>query len=190
MNQIINLSGGVLLEAAALPPPRVLGFDYEFLRELGFQWLNTIVMVAILAFLLYKPVKNFMRKRAERVSSQIAAAEAANREAAALKNDYEAKLLEIEKERGEVLDAARAKAVARSEEIIGGARGEADLILDRARNDIVLEAERVRGEMRAQLIELSAVMAESVLKSELTADGRERLVNEALADLGDARWAE
>ena len=160
------------------------------MQELGFLWLNVIIMIGFLAYLLYKPVKNFMNKRAERVSAQIGSAEASHREAMVLKKDYETKLLEIDKERAEVLDTAKAKAVARSEEIIRDARSEADLIRGRAESDIGLEVERVQDEMRTRLIELSAAMAGRFIRSSLSADEHSRLVDEALADMGDVRWAE
>ena len=178
------------MTAAPMPQARVLGFDVEFLREMGFQWLNVIIMVGILAYLLYKPVKNYMRRRAERVSSQIGAAESANRDAAALKADYEAKLVGIEKERGDVLEAARAKAVERGEEIVKDARGEAEAIRSRARGEIDLEAKRVRDEMRTQLVELSAAMAGRLIRSSLSGDEQARLADEALAELRGAKWAE
>ncbi|MCL2462281.1 MAG: F0F1 ATP synthase subunit B [Defluviitaleaceae bacterium] len=185
-----SLNFAVLLHSTVLPQGRVLGFDMEFLRELGFLWINVIIMIILLAYILYKPVKNFMQKRAERIKSQLDSAETARSEALAKKEQYELQLRAIEAERDSTLDAARKKAVQRGEEIIADARSEAALVRERAQGDVSLEIERARDEMKTQLVELSVLLAGRLVKSSLTGNEQERLVNEALADLGAVKWAE
>lgn len=189
MNQLVLFGHSILLDAASAPESRVLGFDAQFLQEVGFIWVNTAVLVAVLAFILYKPVKTFMEKRADRIRAQIVSAENTQNEAMALKEEYAQKVQEIDKERIEILDEARKKAIVRSEEIIRDARKEADIIRGHAKSDIALEIERVQHEMNIQLIELSTTMAGTFIKSSLTSDEHERLVSKALADLGDIKWA-
>ena len=50
---------------------RVIGFDQQFLIQVVFQFLNSLICFAILYYLLYKPVLKFMSTRREKIENKI-----------------------------------------------------------------------------------------------------------------------
>ncbi|MCL2700040.1 MAG: hypothetical protein FWE68_06990, partial [Defluviitaleaceae bacterium] len=63
----------------------ILSLDPDLLISILFQWLNTAILIAALALLLYRPVKGFLARRADRIRKQIEDADANRAEAEALR---------------------------------------------------------------------------------------------------------
>ena len=166
----------------------ILNFNVQALVNLLIQWLMTAGTILIVSKLAYKPIKEMLRKRRDRVISDLDNAEMRLKEANAMKNDYQARLLEIGKERGEILEEARKKAAEREREIIADARKEAGIIMARAKNEIELEREKVKDEIKTQLVELSSMMAERYVMVKIDPETQNKLLEDAIADLGDATW--
>ena len=70
----------------------ILSLDINLLKDVAFQLLNTVILCAVLSYLLYKPVKNFLAARRERIAGQIDSAENQLAEANKMKALYEEKL--------------------------------------------------------------------------------------------------
>ena len=168
----------------------ILGFDTAFIMGILFQWVNVAFIIFILSWLLYKPVRDYLYNRRERISKEIETAARNLQISQETKANYDAKLANVGLEREEILDAARKTANDRSSEIIAGANSEAGLILERARREIAQEREKARDEIREQIIQVSAMMAEQLLGSQINADEatKDRLLNQAIAELGDVSW--
>ena len=49
----------------------ILSLDINMLKDLAFQLLNTVILCAVMSYLLYKPVKNFLAARRDRIEGQI-----------------------------------------------------------------------------------------------------------------------
>ncbi|MDR1914772.1 MAG: F0F1 ATP synthase subunit B [Clostridiales bacterium] len=175
----------VLLEAL---PGKILGFDQELVIEVGIQWINTIILIVIMSKFLYKPVKQFMSARSERISKQIRDAGEAEQLAKDMKEDYEGKLRDIERERGEILTVARKRATDKTEELLFQAREEADQFRARAQKDIELAEEKVKDEMKRQIIEISTLLAGRFATISLDRQTQDRLIDEAIADMGGVKW--
>ena len=165
-----------------------LRFDLDLLFEMAFIWFNVAVIILILAKLLYKPVRTFLVNRRERIAAELEKAAADMKDAEEKRSLYESKLAGAAGEREEILEAARKTASEREAKIIENANGEARLIMDRARNEIEREKEKAKDEMRTQIIQVSAMMAEQLLGGGMDEDKKDKILNEAIAELGDAVW--
>lgn len=117
----------------------ILSLDINMLKDVAFQLLNTCILCAVLSYLLYKPVKNFLATRREKIEGQINSAETQLKEANKMKAMYEQKLKAIDKEKESILDEARNRAVLREQEIIADAKKEAETLKNRAMLDIQRE---------------------------------------------------
>ncbi|MDR2183236.1 MAG: F0F1 ATP synthase subunit B [Clostridiales bacterium] len=168
----------------------LLNLDLSFLNSMWFVWINMVFIIFVLAWLLYKPLLNFLENRRERIKNEIESAAENFRKSEEAKATYDAKLSGIARERDEILDTAKKTAQAQETEIIAAAKNEAGLIMERARRDIEQEREKARDEMRRQIVQVSALMAERLMGGQLTADGatRDRLLNQAIAELGAVEW--
>jgi F-type H+-transporting ATPase subunit b len=149
---------------------------------------NLIVIIAILTWLLYKPMSKFLNDRKERIKNEIDTAAAKMKDAEEKHSFYEGKLVKINVERDEILEEARKLAGAKEAEIVQNANQEASLIMDRAKLEIEREKEKAKDEMRSQIIQVSALMAERLLGQGMDEAARDRILNEAIVELGDAVW--
>lgn len=166
----------------------ILTLDKQMLYQIAFQLLNTIILCAVLSFLLYKPVLNFMQKRKERIQGQIDSAEEQLKSANSLKAEYENKLKEIENEKNEILDSARLRASQREKQIIEEAKKEAENLKNRAMVDIQREQEKAKDEIKKQIIEVSSLMASRFITESIDEKKQNELVDEVISDLGDVKW--
>ncbi|MCL2099264.1 MAG: F0F1 ATP synthase subunit B [Oscillospiraceae bacterium] len=174
-----------LSAAESMPEGSVLALDTEFLVRVGIQWFNIIVLSVFLVKILYKPVKNFLAERADRISSDIDSARLNNEQAEALKADYQKMLDNIGKEREEILNEASRAAVKKHDQIIFDAQEEAKYIKTKAKDEIKLERENAANEIRNQIIEVSNLIASRFVEVSVDQQTRDRYINEALAD-----WSE
>ena len=71
----MNLHNLIFL-AQTVPEGRVFGLDSQTLISIGIQLFNAILLAVVLGYLLYKPVKEFMQNRTNRIQSQLDDAEA------------------------------------------------------------------------------------------------------------------
>lgn len=167
---------------------RVLGFDLQFAIDVLLMWFNLAIIILILSWLLYKPIAKFMNDRKERIRNDIENAEKSLAEAQAAKASYTEKLAGIKGEREEILDTARKAAGEREAAIIAEANNEAGLIMERARKEIEQEREKAKDEIRSQIIQVSAMMAEQFMGGNMDAATRERILDQSITELGDAPW--
>jgi len=179
---------GCIFLLDAVPAGRILGFDAEFLMELGIQWLNTLILTLVLAYFLYKPVKKFMDSRAERIRMQIEDANGTEQKALTMKEDYETRLGNIERERASILDIARKQAQDKTDQLLADAKQNADIIRARAHKDIEMEQERIKDDMRKEILDLAAMMAGRFAAASLDKQTQDKLIGEAVSEIGDVKW--
>jgi len=178
----------MLMLLAGAPADRLFGLDQQTLIQVGFVLLNVSLLAVILTFLLYKPVRNFLHKRADGIKNQLEQAAADMAKANELRLIYEQKLKDIDLERNTLLDTARRLDAEKSRQILAEAKQEADAIKQRAFADIGLERERVKEEMKQAIIEISAALAEKYLARAVDGEIHDRLFAETLAEMEDTTW--
>lgn len=166
----------------------LLSFDKQFLFSLGVQLINTLILFFVLTKLLFKPVSNFMQKRAERIQSQLEQAKAEEENALKLKAEYESKLQDIQKEADAILKEAREKALKQESSIIEQARQESETIRNRALADIEREKAKVTDEMKKEIIEVASLMAGKFIASSIDSEKHNDLINEIIEQMGDVSW--
>jgi len=170
------------LAASNLPPGSILSFDIPLLINMGIQAINIAALTAILAFFLYKPVVKFMNSRTERIKGEIETARGERGEALELKEKYEKLIAGIETEREEVLHEAYRKAVEKSDQMLFDARREAELVFDRALQELEVEKQKQTDEMKRQMIEIAVLMAGKIVEVNTDREAHNRLIEEVLSD--------
>ena len=168
-----------------IPAGRVFGLDQQTLIQIGIQLFNVSVLAFVMARLLYKPVRDFMSKRADRIKIQIEGAEDDMAKAGELKAKYEKKIKDISLERDEILDTARKLAAEKSKQLLAEAKNDADAIKARATQNIEMEQERVKEEMKQTIIEVSSAMAEKYITNAINKETHDKLFAEAMSELNE-----
>ncbi|MEG0352097.1 MAG: F0F1 ATP synthase subunit B [Cellulosilyticaceae bacterium] len=167
---------------------KIIEFSMVTVWDWFFQLGALFLIIFILAKLLFKPVSDLLEKRQAGIAANINDAKNAKNAAATLKSEYEYKIADINAEAGDILKAARAKALAREEEIITAAKAEAEAIKIKAMEDMKLEQERVRAEIKDEMIEVATLMAGKFVATAMDDAKQSELIEEIIGEMGDVQW--
>jgi len=174
--------------AAEIPAGRVFGIDQQTLIQIIANIINVAALAAVLAYLLYKPVRNMLKKRTSKIQGQLIQAEEELEKATELRRTYEQKMEDVEREREEILGEARKVAADSSRRLVAEAKKEADTIRERATANVEMEWERAENDMRTAIIDVSAVMAEKFVSLAINKETHDKLFDETISDLEGITW--
>lgn len=164
----------------------------EFSPRTGFEWIvqivNLLVIIGLLSWLLFKPVGAFLLARTLRIQNQIDDAKNQKNKADSYRKEYETKLAKIQEEANEILRQARAKAKQNEQQIISDARAQAEEIRKRSLIEIELEKERVKDEMKKEMIEVATLMASKFVATSMDDHKQNELIDEIINEAGDVQW--
>lgn len=167
---------------------RIIEFSPRALFEWAVMIVNLFVIIGILSYFLIGPVGKFLNDRKERIKGQIDDAKDQRIKAATLRTEYETKLASIEQEASDILRKARTKAKQNEQEIIDEARAEAEEIRKRSHIEIKLEQERVKDEMKKEMIQVATSMASKFIESSMDEAKQNELINQIIDETGDVQW--
>ncbi len=170
--------------------------DSTFLFNLDAQLLFDTVLLAIavfflfmlMSYLLFNPARKLLQGRTERIENDINSAKEDKESAAALKAEYESKLKNIDKEAEVILSEARQKALKNENKIIDEAKEEASRIIKRAQEEAELEKKHAMDDMKQEMVQIAALMAQKVVTASINTDIQDTLVEETLKEMGESTW--
>ncbi|MCR5491068.1 MAG: F0F1 ATP synthase subunit B [Bacilli bacterium] len=155
---------------------------YDFIIQI----IAFIILLLIVFFLAYKPVRKLLRTRAEYVEKQIAEAEAKNRiasEAAAKKDE----IVDSGKETADKIIAdARKQAELEASKIIADAQKEAEAKKRQADIDIELAKEKSKQEIHNEIVDVALLASSQLLGREVSQEDNRRLVGDFVDSLSES----
>ena len=151
-----------------------------------FYIINFTVLVILLRLFLYKPVKDMLAQRKQRIAESLEAADIAAQEAAQQRTEFEKELAKArEASQTEARKAAEMTEKMR-QEILDAAKKEAETIKDQAKKEAEQEKEQIVVDLQRQAAELALHMTRKIVGEGLDETTQRRLVDQFLADLGEA----
>ncbi len=141
------------------------------------QVVTFLAAMVIVWKLFWGPLTRMMEERTRKISDDLERAENGRREIEALEADYHCRLAEIEEQASKQIKDAVKKGTLAREEILSGARQEAQRILEKAQQDLALERENVIRELRNQVTDLSLAAVERLLGQGLDQKVQGRLLD-------------
>ena len=159
---------------------RLFGLDYQLLFDASITAINV--------FILFNPVRNMLKKRQDKITSDRENAEADKKEALAMKQEYEAKLKAANKEAEGILSDARKVAKHNEEKIVADAKQEAARIIARANTEAELEKQKAVDEVKQQIIAVARLMASKVVAESISEADSQALIEQTLNEMGDKTW--
>lgn len=151
------------------------------------QIATFLAAMAIVWKLFWGPLTLFMRGRAAHIAGELERAERGRLEIEALEAEHRRRLAELEERAQQEIKDALARGNQAKDQILEEARREAHAILEKAQADIRLERERVVGELRGQMTELSLAAVEKLIGQGLDQKVQERLLNQFVSELETIR---
>ena len=186
MNHLAK-AGSVLLESGA-EMSRIFDLDLQLIADAALMIMALFFLFIALSYLLFKPARKMLEGRQNKIRSELESAAADMESARALKEEYEVKLKEIDKEAAEILSEARKKALANEGQILEQARAEAARIIDRAKKEAELEKQKAADDVKREMIVLASLMAGKVVSASIDTTVQEYLIDETLKEMGEKTW--
>jgi F-type H+-transporting ATPase subunit b len=179
-----NASVALLSESGG----RIFGLDAQLLFDILIQGFAVFLLFIFVGYLLVDPVRKMLEERQNKIESDIANAEKDKEDAAKLKAEYDAKLKAADSEVSDMLSAARKKALKNEENIVAEAKEEAARIIRGANQEAELEKNKVKDEVKQEIISVATVMAGKIVATSLDDKKQAELVDATLKEMGDDTW--
>lgn len=146
------------------------------------QLINFLILLGLLTFFGYKPIRKMMDERSNRIKQSMEQAEATKRE-------YEHAQVEVEKQiskardEGQSIIGKAAQAGERAkEEARQKARKEAQAIVERTRSELERERDKIVDELRKEFVDTAILAAERVISETLDKGKHRRLIEKTLEE--------
>ena len=144
------------------------------------QLINFLILLGLLTFFGYKPIRNMLDERSNRIRLSMEQAEAT-------KSEYERAQVEAQRQiskardEGQSILAQAAQAGNRlKEEARQEARKEAQAIVEKARAELERERDKIVDELRKEFIDTAMLAAERVLSETLDKGKHRQLIEKTL----------
>ena len=167
---------------------RLFNLDFQLLHDTILMAISVFVLFTVMSYNLFEPVRKMLKGRQEKIKTELESAASDQAEAAELRQQYEEKLKNVDKEAEVILSEARTKALHNENRIIGEAKEEAARIIRRANEEAELEKKRVMDEMKQEMIEIASMMAGKVVAASIDTTIQDAFVEETLKEMGDTTW--
>ena len=177
-----------MILASAEMEPRLFDLDFQLLHDAILMIIAVFALFLIASHFLFNPVRNMMQNRQNRIKSELDSAAADMEDARALKEEYEAKLKDIDKEAEEILSEARKRALASENKIVSEAKEEAARIIERAGVEAELEKNKAVDEVKREMVVLASLMAGKVVNAAIDTTVQDSLIEETLKEIGEGTW--
>ena len=151
------------------------------------QICNLFIQLLIVKIFFLDKIKAVLDKRRETADKQIADAEAAKSEAAAIKQTYEENMRQAKTKADDMILSAQKTAAQRCEEIISLAQKQAAKINTKAASDIEMEKKKAINEAKNEISELAMAIAGKVVARELNDADQDGMIDRFIEELGDQK---
>ena len=138
---------------------RLFDLDLQLLADSVLTMIAVLVLFVLASYLLFNPVREFLKKRQDKIKSA-----------------------------DEILSAARKKALANEAKIVAEAKEEAARIIARANEEATLEKKRAVDDVKKEMITIASAMAAKVVSASIDTTIQDSLVEETLKEMGDTTW--
>lgn len=148
---------------------------------------NLLILFLIIKKFLYGPVKKIMAARQAHIDEGYAAAARAEAEAEEKRAAWEEKLAEADAAANGILEKATVTAQRRADAILSEAEDKADGMIRRAEENIALQQKKAEAEVRREIVDVSALLTEKMLRREIRAEDHRALIDGFLEEMGEEK---
>lgn len=184
MNTVVT---GFILASAEMQP-RLFDLDFQLLADASLMIIAVFVLFLVASHLLFNPVRDMLEKRQEKIKTELDSAASDMEEARSLKEEYEARLKNVDKEAEAILADARKRALVNENKIVADAREEAARIIERANTEAELEKKKAADDVKREMVTLASLMAGKVVSAAIDTTVQDSLIEETLKEIGEDTW--
>jgi F-type H+-transporting ATPase subunit b len=166
----------------------IFGLDPQLIFDSLITMLAMFCLFLLLSYLLFNPARDLFEKRQKLIRENMETAAKEKADAIEFKEQYDEKLKNVEAESEEILSETRRKALKKESDIVNEAKEEANRILERANREVELEKNKVKDEVKQEMITVAAAMAGKIVAASLDEGEQSQLVADTLKEMGDETW--
>lgn len=155
------------------------------LSTIIFTIINLLVLFLVLRKVLFGKVNEVLEQRAQLVQQEIDAAQASNRQAQELKEQYEGKLTDARQEAAKIVADAQTRAQRVYEGKVAEAESEAKRLRGEASAQIASEREAMLQGARKEVASLALLAATKVTGRSMDGNDDKAFVDEFLSEVGE-----
>lgn len=167
---------------------RLFDLDWQLLADSCLMIIAIFFLFLIMSYFLFNPARKLLNGRKEKIQSELETARSDMEEAGRLKEEYENKLQDVNREAESILSEARRKALNNENQIIAQAKEEAARILEKARADAELEKQKMSDDIKREIVSVASHMAGKVVAAAIDTTVQNELIEETLKEMGDKTW--
>jgi F-type H+-transporting ATPase subunit b len=169
----------------ASQPAGLLTPNGTFFAEL----IAFILMILILGRYAYPRIIKAATEREDKIEAGLRAAQEAEDRLSKVQAQVEQTLEEARAQARDILTRSHGEATADAAEVLAKARADAEALLERARTEIGGERDRAIQDLRAEVASLVISASERVLGAAIDSKTHQRLIDDALRQVGDGPGA-
>ena len=158
-----------------------------YLNYPGFEawkFINLAIFVAIMVYLLRKPLSDAFKARREAIRAELIRAEEERQAALAQLTSTEAKFAALDSESSRVIEKARLEAEAEKTRILTQTEEEVERLRRQSESEIERLSQQTRAELRRFSAEESIRLAEEKIRQQITAQKDAQLVRANIQSIG------
>ena len=156
-------------------------FDYTLVATV----LSFLLLVWLLSAKAWGPLMKMMEERRTHIESMLSQAENERQQAEQIKREYQEEMRKARQEAQEVIAKATKVSEVRAAEILAESHEEAEKIKKSALVDIERERDRAISEVKAQVADLSVLVAEKIIRQKLDIKGQGDLIEQFIQEVGE-----
>jgi len=157
--------------------------------QFDFTIVATVISFLLLVWLLsakaWGPLMKMMEERRINIESMLAQAENERQQAEQIKREYQEEMRKARQEAQEVIVKATKVSEGLANEILAASHAEAEKIKKSALADIERERDRAISEVKAQVADLSVLVAEKIIRQKLDMKGQGQLIEQFIQEVGE-----
>lgn len=150
-------------------------------------FLAFIILLLVVFFVAYKPVKKLLKKRGDYVEEKIKSAESKELEATRLLEDANNEIKEKKIEAMGIVEKAKEDANKERQAILEKAKQEKEAEIKKAKEEIAQEIEASKDEIHREIVSVAIDASSKVLEREVTKKDNEKLIDSFIDDLKEGK---
>jgi len=157
--------------------------NHKIISEIVVQIFGFFVAFLVLRHFAWSKILGAIDARRQKVRDEFDGIEKQKKALENLENEYRLKLEHIEQEARTKIQEAANVGVALAKDIQEKARQDAQKLIDRAKSEIDQDLEKAKLGFRDEIVALSSLMTEKILREKIDAREHEKLVDRFIKDL-------
>ncbi len=166
----------------------LFNFNFQLIADSVLTLIAVLFLVMAMSYFLFNPARQVLKKRQDKIKDEIDDAKDNLERALELKDEYESKIVNIDKEAELILNQARKRALESESRIVARAKEEAALIIERAQSEALLEKKKIADEVKREMITVASLMASKVVTASIDTTVQNSLIEETLKEMGENTW--